>query len=238
MSELPVDTFREAAPYLRRPFTTEAVRFKVQSSWASGALIVGYIDAHLVIERLNLVCPEWHDAYEPTASGLMWCHLTVGGITRSDVGDGQGKGLVSDALKRAATKFGVGVSLKRLPRMVANDEGGHLKRKASGGGKETVTLTSKGEQHVRDLYKRWLAAAGEGFGAPLDHGDIAGAVGDHEVEATSQTLSLRAAAMEAMSLAGIDEDIAAETVDGADDDKLREITRRAIARAREAEVPA
>lgn len=178
---LPVNTFRDAAPILRRPFTPQAVKFKVQASWQGGALIVGYIDARLVVERLNLVCPHlWHDTYEPTQQGLMWCHLTVDGITRRDVGEGAGKGLVSDALKRAGVKFGIGVSLYALPKMILNDSDGHLKRKTKGQ-KELVELTPNGDAKVRQIYTMWLETLGaKAFGDPLDHGDADEALGDHE----------------------------------------------------------
>jgi hypothetical protein len=48
---LPVQTLAEAIPHLRRPFTPEAIRFKVQSVFKQqdgtpfGCLIVAYIDS-------------------------------------------------------------------------------------------------------------------------------------------------------------------------------------------------
>lgn len=179
---LPVDSYREAAPFLRRPFTAQATRFKVQATWPKdnpdAALIVCYIDARLAVERLNMVCPHlWHDNYEHVAAGQMWCHLTVDGITRSDVGEGTGKGLVSDALKRAAVKFGVGVSLYAIPKMFCNEKDGDLKTNR----KDKYELTDKGEKRCRDFYRRWLEGPGvKAFGQPLDHGDVEDAVGDAE----------------------------------------------------------
>ena len=182
----PVDSFREAAPHLRRPFTPAAVKFKVQATWPkqnpTGGLIVSYIDARLVVERLNLIVPHlWHDAYEPQDRHLI-CHLTVDGITRSDVGEGIVKGLYSDALKRAAVKFGVGVSLYATPKMMLSVDDGHLKSRRTRDG-ESLVLTPKGESHVRFLYAKWLEAHGShAFGEPLDHGDTEGAQGDVEAE--------------------------------------------------------
>lgn len=164
---LPVNSFREAAAILRRPFTPEAVKWKPQSTTKSGkTLVVAYIDARLVVERLNLVCPHlWHDTYEATAAGLMWCHLTVDGITRSDVGEGKGKALVSDSLKRAAVRFGVGVSLYAVPQQFLDERVEYLK-----------------DQHrtlLRNVYARWLNTHGvQAFGEPLDHGDVADHQGD------------------------------------------------------------
>jgi hypothetical protein len=171
-----VDSYKEAAPFLRRPFTPEAVRFKVQATWDGGALVVAYIDARLVFERLNMVCPHlWADAYEPTPSGLMWCHLTIDGITRRDVGEGEKKGLVSDALKRAAVHFGIGVSLYAIPKMRVYVNNQHLEVD----GRDKYKLTPKGEAHCRSIYAGWLDSVGRNaFGEPLDHGDSAEAIGD------------------------------------------------------------
>lgn len=185
VSEFPLDTFRDAARELRRPFTAAAVKFKVQATWPkdnpTGGLIVCYIDARLVVERLNLILPDrWSDGYEPTAKGLMWCHLTVDGITRSDIGEGDGKGLVSDALKRAAVKFGIGVSLYATPKMILNVNDGHLKVKRTNKG-PSLELTPNGETRVRDIYSAWLDVRGaQAFGSPLDHGDADDAQGDAE----------------------------------------------------------
>ena len=91
---LPVDTLKDAAPFLRRPFTAQAVKFKVQATWPKDApktgLIVAYIDARAVIERLNAVIPhKWNDPeYNDLGSGVLECVLTVDGITRRDVGSG------------------------------------------------------------------------------------------------------------------------------------------------------
>ncbi len=185
--EFPVESFREAARHLRRPFTPAAVKFKVQATWPkdnpTGGLIVAYIDARLAIERLNLVVPHlWHDEYRPVTPDLMWCDLTVDGITRRDVGEGKGKGLVSDALKRAAVHFGIGVSLYAIPKMILKVDSGAVKAKQIAG-KRTLEITPKGEQMLRDMYAHWLDAHGRtSFGEPLDHGDVEGAQGDTETE--------------------------------------------------------
>lgn len=183
----PLDTFKDAAKHLRRPFTVHAVKFKVQATWegnGAGGLIVSYIDARLAIERLNLICPHlWHDRYEAVSANRMWCHLTVDGITRADVGDGEGKGLVSDALKRAAVHFGVGVSLYAIPQIKLFLSDGHLRDtgRKDKKGKPIFELTPNGLGRCRQLYEAWLENAGKAaFGEPLDHGDVEEAVGDAE----------------------------------------------------------
>jgi hypothetical protein len=180
----PVETYKDAAPLLRRPFTPAAVKFKVQATWPkgnpTGGLIVAYIDARLVVERLNMVCPDlWSDEYAQGAGGLL-CALTVDGLTRSDIGsDYVGKGLYSDALKRAAVKFGVGVSLYAIPKMMLN-KGADMKE-TNAGGKQSLALTEAGERKCRKLYADWLKEQGtKAFGEPLDHGDVEDAAGDHE----------------------------------------------------------
>jgi hypothetical protein len=170
----------------RAPFTPQAVRWKVQAQWSTGGLIVAYVDARLVVERLNLLLgSNWSDAYEPTSAGLMWCHLTLGSTTRSDVGEGKGKALVSDALKRAAVKFGVAVSLYALPQMTMNV--GELLSKRERPGKEPIlTITEKGVAVLREHYANWLQGPGATFGEPFDHGDVDDSQGDVDLEATAE----------------------------------------------------
>jgi hypothetical protein len=190
---LPVDSLREAAPYLRRPFTPEAIKFKVQTVFggASGCLVVAYIDARLVIERLNLVIPDkWTAKYERIdGTKLAWCHLTIGSpqersfgteITRSDIGEGQGrsegqqvKAMISDALKRAAVHFGVGVSVYALPQITLNADQPHVKKKGT-----SLALTDHGHAKLREGYAKWLTEKPHGFGEPLSHGDVEGATID------------------------------------------------------------
>ncbi|HVJ27446.1 MAG TPA: hypothetical protein VM493_07870 [Vicinamibacterales bacterium] len=169
----PVDSFKDAALLLRQPFMPAAVKFKPQAVVRGGAstLCVAYIDARLVVERLNMVIPhKWSDEYSPVTESRMWCHLTVDGITRHDVGDGKGKALVSDALKRAGVKFGIGVSLYAVPQQYLDGKIEYMQ-----------------ESHQRELrtrYARWLKDTGiQAFGKCLDHGDSDDAQGDAEAPA-------------------------------------------------------
>lgn len=178
-------TLREALAELRRPFAAESVKFKVQAGGKTAeqkALVVCYIDARHVIERLNhVVAGDWHDAYTPVGKSLV-CNLTVCGVTRQDIGvmedDAQGgpKAVYSDALKRAAVKFGVGVSLYATPKMFVNGDG--LIRNQAG---KPVGIKDIALAKLRADYTKWLGQAAPVFGDPLDHGDSAG-VGDHETD--------------------------------------------------------
>lgn len=185
---LPVYHLNAALPHLRRPFTVEAVKFR-----PGGGGILPYIDARVVIERLNAVIWDWRTEFEilPTGKQIV-CHLTIEGVTRSDVGTmgGGGGGGVdpvkagySDALKRAAVHFGVGVSIYSLKRIREYDlPDGSLKEV---GQNKTKVLTDTGETWLRRGYRNWLEGPGKHFGEVLDHGDIAGSVGD-EAEATGE----------------------------------------------------
>lgn len=199
--EAPVDDYNKALDFLRRPFTPEAVHWKVQASFKDGGagLVVPYIDARLVIERLNLVCGEnWQEgdprrpelqSFEFLEGGALLCRLTVFEVTHIDVGDGyrgNTKALFSDALKRVAVKFGVGVSLYAFPKTTLQaDSAGLLEKRTirtKNGPKNTAVITPKGYEHIRSVYKMWLEMTGTAFGNPLDHGDAGEAIGDVEGE--------------------------------------------------------
>lgn len=180
---------------LRRPFTPAALKFKIQAgggieSDKKPAICIAFIDARLVIERLNAVVGlDWHDEYEPFPAGLV-CRLTVMGTTRTDVGEPgdspQGKkpkALYSDALKRAGVKFGIGVPVYAMPIQRLQPE--HLTyaykpdpkdRKANG-------IKPSGIALLREGYAKWLEMEGiKAFGGMIDHGDAIDAAGDTEVE--------------------------------------------------------
>lgn len=190
-----VATIQEALPQLRRPFTEAAVKWKIQANPKEGkdkALLVAYIDARLVAERLNAVCPAlWSDAYKPVDGGLM-CAITLEEdsgrkIMRSDVGWSEGTGngmdlkaLYSDAFKRASVKWGIGVSIYALPQQWLSVDKGEIKKFQTRRG-DGFSITQKGLDELRKRYKDWLKSHGEGtFGTPGDHGDVLDAQGDAE----------------------------------------------------------
>jgi hypothetical protein len=93
------------------------------------ALAIAYVDARAVMDRLDKVlgATGWQDDYDVLPAGQVVCHLRckindewvaktdVGGPSdQKDVGDKM-KSAFSDALKRAAVKFGVGRYLYSLP---------------------------------------------------------------------------------------------------------------------------
>jgi hypothetical protein len=120
---------------LAEPFPPGEVQWRIEaiSKDKRRALVVPYVDAHTVLDRLDrVVGPEgWHDSYEVLSDEErslkdergerrervveVKCRLTVLGVTKEDVGEGDSlKAAFSDALKRAGVKFGVGRYLYRL----------------------------------------------------------------------------------------------------------------------------
>lgn len=177
-------TLAEHFADLRRPFTTAAVKVKplTKAGRDGKSSAAFYIDARLAVERLNAVVgpDHWSDEYRLLADGSVVpalhypieCRLTVCGVTRCDVGqladsrvdDKAWKSAYSDALKRAAVKFGIGAYLYAIPRLRATAN--VVDGKVQG-------FTHEGEQTLRGAYERWLGNPElNRFGDPLDHGDI------------------------------------------------------------------
>lgn len=122
--EVPFADFQER---LAAPFPSSRVLWKPQTLSADRrqALLVAYVDARTVMERLDEVCPEeWTFRLKlyPGTPLIARGELRVAGLVRSDVGEaGEGdaagaKAAASDALKRCAVHFGIGRYLYDLPR--------------------------------------------------------------------------------------------------------------------------
>jgi len=139
---------------LMEPF--DVVSWKPQTRPANKvgpALAVTYIDARDVMDRLDDVVGmgEWADSYDVLrAADKAWavrCRLTLCGITKEDVGEGESpKEAFSDALKRAAVKFGVGRYLYSLPKMFADYD------------TEKNRFTPEGMKKLEETYARAIAA--------------------------------------------------------------------------------
>lgn len=119
---------RPTAAALAAPFDPKDVKFKPQMVKNNRCLAMAYIDARAIQDRLDEVVGSegWQDAYKLLPDGSVVCRLRVKlgewWITKTDVGspseqpDGGDrlKAAFSDALKRAAVKFGIGRYLYRL----------------------------------------------------------------------------------------------------------------------------
>ncbi|HJZ90315.1 MAG TPA: Rad52/Rad22 family DNA repair protein [Gemmataceae bacterium] len=129
----PIDV-RAIARALAAPFSETEVKFKPQAVKGNRALALAYVDVRAIMDRLDNVLgfENWQDDYQllPDNSVLCRLRLRIGKkwVTKMDVGgpseqpDGGDrlKAAVSDALKRAAVKFGIGRYLYRLPQQWAD----------------------------------------------------------------------------------------------------------------------
>ena len=117
------------AEALAAPFGDGEVKFKPQAVKGNRALAIAYADVRAIMDRLDAVVgvENWQDHYQLLPDNSVMCRLRVRigdrWISKVDVGspseqpDGGDrlKAAFSDALKRAAVKFGIGRHLYRLP---------------------------------------------------------------------------------------------------------------------------
>jgi hypothetical protein len=111
---------------LNMPFAADMVQWKPQATTKdkTRALAVAYVDVRAYVDRLNEVAgADWSDDYEVLDGGsVVLCRLTVGGVTRSDIGEADhtdqntATSAIAQAFKRACVKFGLGAYLYRLPK--------------------------------------------------------------------------------------------------------------------------
>ncbi|RJQ10643.1 MAG: hypothetical protein C4551_02420 [Bacillota bacterium] len=118
---------KEIMAALREPFPDNDVEWRVgrESKDGTKMSLLAYLTARAIMERLDDVfgIDGWCDSYERWGEKSIKCRLSIriGGewVTREDGADEtefEGtKGGFSDALKRAAVKFGVGRYLYNLP---------------------------------------------------------------------------------------------------------------------------
>lgn len=113
---------------LAQPFDPADVKWKAQVVKGARCLAVCYIDARLVMQRLDDVVGigGWQDSYDLGPQSVL-CRLRLkvedAWIERQDTGGysdqkeegDKAKAGVSDALKRAAVKFGIGRYLHAMP---------------------------------------------------------------------------------------------------------------------------
>lgn len=132
----------EQAKKLREPFPESSIQ-KIDKGQHS----LSYVNHAAVTQRLLEVDPSWN--WEPVAfderglpalddKGGLWIRLTVCGLTRYGYGEPQGrdywdqrKGAISNAIRVAAMRFGVGLDLWssidistsfEIPKPVASDK--------------------------------------------------------------------------------------------------------------------
>jgi hypothetical protein len=122
-------TLQKLVEELSKPFDPADVKFRPGLVKGNRALALAYVDARTIQDRLDdvLGVDGWQDDYEALADGSVICRLRIRlgneWLTKTDVGgqseqpdDGDRmKAAFSDALKRAAVKFGIGRYLYRNP---------------------------------------------------------------------------------------------------------------------------
>lgn len=101
---------------LRKPFPEGTV-----GKLPKGGALLDFVGHAAITDRLLTVDHEWtweplaldeHGLPAVDAAGNLWIRLTVGGVTRIGVGDGKNmKERIGDALRNAAMRFGVALSL-------------------------------------------------------------------------------------------------------------------------------
>lgn len=112
-------------------FPMNAIHWKPQSVKGNRCLAIPYLTAHNVMDRLDKTVGVgcWRDSYTFLPNGSVVCRLEVfdgtNWIGKEDVGSQSDqpeegdrvKAAVSDALKRAAVKFGIGRYLHEFPKV-------------------------------------------------------------------------------------------------------------------------
>ena len=116
---------------LATPFEPREVRFRPGVVQGNRALAMPYVDARTVMDRVDEVLgvAGWQDEYLVLPDGCVVCTLRcriglegewvsksdVGGQSEQPAAGDRRKAAFSEAIKRAAVKFGVGRYLYRLP---------------------------------------------------------------------------------------------------------------------------
>jgi hypothetical protein len=117
----------EVLAQLSEPFPPDVIQFKPGATTRDKdrALALAYADTRAYLDRLDeIVGADWSDDYEVSPDGQrVVCHLTIGGVTRCDVGEEEAidknttTSAAAQAFKRAAAKFGLGRYIYHLPQM-------------------------------------------------------------------------------------------------------------------------
>jgi hypothetical protein len=163
---------------LSAPFDPAEVRFKPAAVNGNRALALAYVDARVIQDRLDEVLGVngWSDDYQVLPDGSVVCRLRVhfgdtwvtktdaGGASDQPDGGDRLKAAFSDALKRAAVKFGIGRYLYRLPAQWVDWDPGKKRfarppavlTPANGAG----TITAKEVRQLGDLLARKGKAPG------------------------------------------------------------------------------
>ena len=203
LNMLPAQSYEEAIPFLRRPYTPNLVRGLVVNApdVTSAPCTVGlYAIGESLMDRLNLTCgSDWEQdfevvkesAYTVKGKTYYYCEvhafLTVFGVVRKDIGAGSadtpGKAKMNaraNAWKRTGRWHGPGQCFYATEDFLVfrGEEPGKLHLHGSGSDAHKKPYIDKAcNQIIRKQYEDWLKEEGnENYGLPLDHMEVAEAI--------------------------------------------------------------
>ena len=140
---------------LAAPFAPNHITWKPGASKDNKCLALAYGDLRVYQERLDAVCGmDWSVRYAPWGDNRIICELTINGVTRSSTGemDGQDEkngmgGTVAEAqaMKRAASQFGLGRFLYELPSVWVEFDPAKKR------------ITEAGQRELEQRYKAWYS---------------------------------------------------------------------------------
>jgi len=203
LNMLPAQSYEEAIPFLRRPYTPNLVRglvINAPDSTTAPCTIGLYAIGESLMDRLNLTCgPDWEHDFEIvkeseyTAKGktFYYCEvqaiLVVFGVLRRDIGassadtpGGAKMNARAQAWKRTGRWHGPGQCLYGTEDFLVfrGEEPGKLHVPKSGEHPHKRPYIDKAcELVIREQYKGWLTEEGEkSYGPPLEHMEVAEAI--------------------------------------------------------------
>lgn len=214
----------DLAQRLSEPFEASEVKWKPITTKDNKALVIGYVDARVVQDRLDDVfgVVGWQDDYELLPDGNVLCRLRglVNGqwVTKADVGgpseqpDGGDrlKAAFSDALKRAAVKWGIGRYLYRLGGQWVDYD--PQKKKLLGkptlpawanpAAAKTIPAKQPLTREVGQTSKPPAAAAKSAAGRPANGDELMERLGDYDARLAQEGVCKRGELLEHVTMAG------------------------------------
>lgn len=140
---------------LREPIQPNEIEWRVQSAKNGKTTIVPYIQSRAVMERFDRAFgpQNWRDQYREWKIKGVMCTLSVRvdneWISKEDGADDTAiestKGGISDALKRAAVKFGLARDLYNYPLVQLEGELRFVPREIRGRLDQMTTMINNGE---------------------------------------------------------------------------------------------
>ena len=201
---LPAQSFEEALPFLRRPYTPSQVQAKIVNApdiKEAPCTIALYAIGETPMDRFNLVCArEWTHSFETLAEEktvkdgktswycMVCATITVFGISKPDIGESTAPTRAAaemnaraQAYKRAGRWFGPGQCLYAAYEIIMfrGKNADELRFPAGDKGylRPYFDRQGQGQKYVRGRYQHWLTDSGEEvYGEPLNHLKIAEAI--------------------------------------------------------------